>query len=160
MRFSRQVVITIAASALAASVLSVAAPAAVAAWTTSATATYTQSSVVVPAPIVGSCVTNLAGNYAHLAWPAAPATLNGSAFSSYFIEWIYGTPATPGAVILTASRPDPYAEPTSTNLTGVSFIRVTNQYANGWSSPTPTTYLLKRSTDGQNSPVCNPEKAP
>lgn len=158
MRFSRQVMITIAASALLASLVSFAAPSALAAWTASANATFTQSSKTVPSATFNSCKTDLANNSALLTWPAAAATQGGSAFKQYFLEWYYGTPAAPGALILTTTRTDPYAQPTSTQLTGNSFVRVTYQYQTGWNSLAPATYAFTRSTDADRSPVCSPEK--
>jgi hypothetical protein len=159
MLFSRQIAIAVGASVVLASLISFVAPSAYAAWTATATATFSQSSQLVPSVTTFTdCTTDRADNSANLEWTAAPATVDGSAFKQYYIEWIYSDGPNAGKTILTATRTDPYATPTSTGLTGNSFVRITFQYVNGWSSSAPVTYNFTRSTDGQNSPVCSPEK--
>jgi hypothetical protein len=159
MRFSRQIAIAVGASLVLASVISFVAPSAYAAWTSGATATFSQSSQLVPSVTTFvSCTTDLATNSANLTWTAAPATLNGSAFKQYDLDWIYSDGPNKGKSIVTASRTSPFATPTSTNLTGNSYVLITYEYANGWLSNTPVSYNFTRSTDGQNSPVCSPEK--
>ncbi len=153
MRFSRQVLVTAAASVIVASVVGFAAPVAYAAWTASATASFSQSSQIVPSAAFSSCKTDATNNLALLSWPAAPATLNGSAFKDYSIEWYYPN----GTSILTTTRTLPYAQPQSTSLTGDSIVRVTVRYANGWNSPTPTTYKFTVTNDKDRSPKCNPD---
>lgn len=153
MRFSRQALVTAAASVVVASVVGFAAPVAYAAWTTSATASFSQSAQVVPSVAFGSCKTDATNNHALLSWLAAPATLNGSAFKEYYIEWYY----TNGTTILTATRTQPYAQPQSTRLAGDSIVRVTVRYADGWSSPTPSTYRFTVTNDYDRSPKCNPD---
>ncbi len=128
-------------------------------WTNSATASFTQSSAdTIPGiDAYTSCVTDLPNTQAKLTWPAAPATMNGNAFADYYIEWIYTSGSSSGTTILTATRTDPYAQPSTTGMTGKSMIRVTYQYANNWSySPLPT-YAFTVSTNADKSPVCSPE---
>jgi hypothetical protein len=156
MRFSRQAILAGAAALVVASVISFAGPTAYAAWTATATANFSQSSAVVPGADLanGTCVTNLGANTAYMTWPAAPATMNGAAFQDYFIEWIYSTNTPIASIAKTAAN----ATMTGTGLTGTSYVRVTLRYANGQSSVSPTSYNLKVSTDGDKSPMCNPEK--
>lgn len=155
MRFSRQALLAGAAALVVASVVSLAGPSAYAAWTATATANFAQSSAVVPAADFanGTCVTNRNANNAYLTWPAAPTTLNGSAFQDYFVEWFW-TNNTPIASI---AKTAPNATMTGTNLSGPSYVRVTFRYANGQSSLSPASYTFAVSNDGDRSPICNPE---
>jgi hypothetical protein len=165
MRFSRQVLVAIASAAVVASVISFVAPSAYAAWTSSATATFSQSVPTAAIPTVTSfltCVTDTRTDSATLTWAAAPATFDGMPFYNYFIEWNYATGTK--ASILTATRTGAYATPTSTGMTGTSTIHVTVEYgtaANTWKSPVSVSYNFAVSTNAQNgdkSPVCSPEK--
>ncbi|HAM27743.1 MAG TPA: hypothetical protein DCP11_13895 [Microbacteriaceae bacterium] len=153
MRFSRQVLLTAAASVVVASVIGFAAPIAYAAWTASASASFTQSSPVVPTATFTSCVTDKSKKNATLSWSAAPATFNGSAFSSYLIEWYYAN----GTVISITTSALPVATPTGSGYTADSIIRVTVRYANGLTSSTPATYPFTLSNNGLQSPQCNPD---
>jgi hypothetical protein len=126
-------------------------------WGSTATASFTQSSATVPSTSYATCVTDLAANSAMLTWPAAPATLNGSAFVQYYLEWIYTSGPNSGTTILTTTRTTPYAAPSSTGLTGNSMVRVTYRYANGWTSNPLPTYAFVPSADFNKSPVCSPE---
>ena len=153
MRFSRQVLLTAAASAVVASVIGFAAPAAFAAWTASATASFTQSAPVVPTATFLSCVTDKSKKSATLHWSPAPATFDGSAFSGYLIEWYY----TDGTAITTTTSASPVATPTSSALTGNSTIRVTFNYANGLASSAPVAYPFTVSNNGLQSPQCSPD---
>lgn len=127
-------------------------------WSDTATASFTQSSAkTIEGATYSTCITDLPNTQARLTWPTAPATMNGNAFTGYYIEWIYTSGANNGTTILTAIRTDPYAQPATTGLTGNSMIRVTYQYANNWTySPLPT-YAFVTSTNGNKSPVCSPE---
>ncbi|TXN29739.1 hypothetical protein [Lacisediminihabitans profunda] len=153
MRFSRQALITAAASVVAASILSFAAPSALAAWTASGSASFTQSAPTVPTATFVSCVTDKSKKNALLTWSAAPPTFNGSAFSSYLIEWFYNN----GTAITTSSSATPVATLAGQGLAGNSTVRVTVRYSNGSTSTAPAIYPFVLSNNGLLSPQCSPD---
>jgi hypothetical protein len=157
MRLSRQLLIAAAASFAVVGLIAGAMPAANAAWTAAANAGFSQSVQTVPSASWTSCVTDAGSSSARLEWTAAPATLNGSAFKEYYIEWRY---VDTDALILDATRSDAYATPTSSTLRNTaSYIRVTFRYQNGFSTVTTTNYNFTYSgRNGSARPVCNPEK--